>query len=185
MNGLSGRRREDSERLTIEGLVGDTGFAQLDLLHTLGRRFRKFGHESQVARHGVARHGLAQRAEQFFDVGTAFDPGMVDDDDNFIFKDRITDSIRRRGESISSFSVEESVRALPGVLEVAAYAMRSEIAETEEEVMIAVVPRLARVVPQVPERVDGGLGLFQYPAKIAYGYRGRQTASPITPVGTC
>jgi crotonobetaine/carnitine-CoA ligase len=67
------------------------------------------------------------------------DAGMVDDDGNFIFKDRLKDSIRRRGENISSFSVEESVRGNPGVLEVAAYAVASDLAETEEEVMIAVV----------------------------------------------
>lgn len=68
------------------------------------------------------------------------DAGLIEDDGNFIFKDRIKDSIRRRGENISSFSVEESVRAQPGVLEVAAYAVGSDLADTEEEVMIAVVP---------------------------------------------
>ena len=68
------------------------------------------------------------------------DAGLIDEDGNFVFKDRIKDSIRRRGENISSFSVEESVRGLPGVLEVAAYAVKSDFADTEEEVMIAVVP---------------------------------------------
>ena len=68
------------------------------------------------------------------------DAAAMDHDGNFLFKDRIKDSIRRRGENISSFSVEESVRGLPGVLEVAAYAVKSELAHTEEEVMIAVVP---------------------------------------------
>ncbi len=69
------------------------------------------------------------------------DAARLDDDGNFIFVDRIKDSIRRRGENISSFAVEESVRNLPGVLEVAAFAVKHEQAETEEEVMIAVVPR--------------------------------------------
>ena len=68
------------------------------------------------------------------------DAGKLDEDGNFIFVDRIKDSIRRRGENISSFSVEESVRGLPGIVEVAAYAVKSELATTEEEVMIAVVP---------------------------------------------
>ncbi len=69
------------------------------------------------------------------------DAGIIDEDGNFVFKDRIKDSIRRRGENISSFSVEESVRGLDGVLEVAAFAVPHELADTEEEVMIAVVPR--------------------------------------------
>jgi crotonobetaine/carnitine-CoA ligase len=68
------------------------------------------------------------------------DAGTLDDDGNFIFKDRIKDAIRRRGENISSFAVEESVRGLPGVLEVAAFAVKHELADTEEEVAIAVVP---------------------------------------------
>jgi crotonobetaine/carnitine-CoA ligase len=69
------------------------------------------------------------------------DAATMDEAGNFIFKDRIKDSIRRRGENISSFAVEESVRGLPGVLEVAAFAVKHEQADTEEEVAIAVVPR--------------------------------------------
>jgi crotonobetaine/carnitine-CoA ligase len=68
------------------------------------------------------------------------DAARLDDEGNFIFVDRIKDSIRRRGENISSFSVEEAVRGEPGVLEVAAFAVKHELADTEEEVMIAVVP---------------------------------------------
>ena len=68
------------------------------------------------------------------------DAGLVDDEGFFVFKDRIKDCIRRRGENISSFAVEESVRTQPGILECAAYAVVSDIAETEEEVMVAVVP---------------------------------------------
>lgn len=68
------------------------------------------------------------------------DAGLVDDEGYFTFKDRIKDVIRRRGENIASFSVEEAVRVQPGVREVAAYAIRSELASTEEEVAIAVIP---------------------------------------------
>ena len=56
--------------------------------------------------------------------------------------------IRRRGENIASFGVEESVRAVPGVVEVAAYAV-TPLAATEEEVMIAVVPG-----PEPPRAVE-------------------------------
>ena len=52
------------------------------------------------------------------------------------------DSIRRRGENISSFEVERAVQAHPDVLECAAYAVPSAL--TEEEVMIAVVARPGR-----------------------------------------
>jgi crotonobetaine/carnitine-CoA ligase len=47
------------------------------------------------------------------------------------------DSIRRRGENISSFEVEEAVRTSPVVVECAAYAVPSE--HSDDEVMVAVV----------------------------------------------
>lgn len=68
------------------------------------------------------------------------DAGFIDDEGYFVFVDRIKDSIRRRGENISSFTVEEAVRQEPGVFECAAYAVMSDVAGAEEEVMIAVVP---------------------------------------------
>ena len=67
------------------------------------------------------------------------DQGRFDEDGFLTFTDRIRDSIRRRGENISSFEVEQSVQAYAPVLECAAYAVPSEL--TEDEVMIAVVQR--------------------------------------------
>lgn len=67
------------------------------------------------------------------------DAGKYDDDGFLIFTDRIKDSLRRRGENISSFEVERAVQSHEDVLECAAYAVPSEIAE--DEVMIAVVTR--------------------------------------------
>ena len=65
------------------------------------------------------------------------DAGFIDDEGYLTYVDRIKDSIRRRGENISSFEVERAVQAHPDVLECAAYAVPSEF--TEDEVMIAVV----------------------------------------------
>ena len=67
------------------------------------------------------------------------DAGYLDEEGYFTFKDRIKDSIRRRGENISSFEVERAVREQPHVLEAAAYGVPGIVA-TEEEVMVAVVP---------------------------------------------
>ena len=81
------------------------------------------------------------------------DAALIDEDGFFVFKDRIKDTIRRRGENISSFEVELAARAEPGVVECAAYAVYAEGAPTEEEVMIAVVPtpeRAARPRGAVP-----------------------------------
>lgn len=60
-------------------------------------------------------------------------------DGNFRFIDRLKDSIRRRGENISSYEVEEVLLAHGAVAAVAVYAVRSDLAE--DEVMAAVVLR--------------------------------------------
>jgi len=62
-----------------------------------------------------------------------------DADGAFRFVDRIKDAIRRRGENISSFEVEQVLLSHPAVASVAVYAVRSELAE--DEVMAALVLR--------------------------------------------
>jgi carnitine-CoA ligase len=65
------------------------------------------------------------------------DLAYQDDDGYFFFVDRKNDSMRRRGENISSFEVEKIINGHPQVLESAAYAIPSELGE--DEVMVAVV----------------------------------------------
>lgn len=67
------------------------------------------------------------------------DRGIMRDDGYFVFIDRLKDSIRRRGENISSYEVERIVNAHPAVVESAAVGVPSELGE--EEVMIVVVAR--------------------------------------------
>ena len=58
-------------------------------------------------------------------------------DGYFRFVDRIKETIRRRGENISSFEVEQGVLSHPAVSTVAAFPVKSELAE--DEVMVAIV----------------------------------------------
>jgi crotonobetaine/carnitine-CoA ligase len=58
-------------------------------------------------------------------------------DGAFRFIDRIKDAIRRRGENISSFEVEQVLLSHPAVAACAVYPVRSELAE--DEVMAALV----------------------------------------------
>lgn len=60
-----------------------------------------------------------------------------DADGAFRFIDRIKDAIRRRGENISSYEVEQVLQSHPAVASVAVYPVRSELAE--DEVMAALV----------------------------------------------
>lgn len=77
---------------------------------------------------------LASRRNLWFHTG---DRGYLDADGHLFFTDRIKDSIRRRGENISAFEVEEAVRTHPAVQDVAVYAIRAE--SSEDEVAMSVV----------------------------------------------
>ena len=63
----------------------------------------------------------------------------MDKDGFLFFLDRKTDSMRRRGENISSFEVENVVEKFPAVAECSAFGVPSELGE--DEVMIWVKPK--------------------------------------------
>ncbi len=72
------------------------------------------------------------------------DLAKKDEDGYFFFIDRKKDALRRRGENISSFEVERAINAHPAILESAAVAVKSELAE--DEVKICVVLRHGQIV---------------------------------------
>lgn len=75
----------------------------------------------------------------WFHTGDAL---TCDEKGNYYFIDRIKDCIRRRGENISSFEVEEYVGAHPSVMEVAAVGVRkSNQPAADEEVKVVIVPQ--------------------------------------------
>jgi crotonobetaine/carnitine-CoA ligase len=78
---------------------------------------------------------VAARRNLWFHTG---DRGYLDADGYLFFVDRKKDAIRRRGENISSWEVEQVLQAHPAIAEVAAYPVR---AESEDEVMVSVVLR--------------------------------------------
>ncbi|WP_396954169.1 AMP-binding enzyme [Neobacillus niacini] len=65
------------------------------------------------------------------------DRGRIDEDGYLYFLDRKKDTIRRRGENISSYEVERIINKHPKVLDSAAVGVPSEI--TEEEVLAVVI----------------------------------------------
>jgi crotonobetaine/carnitine-CoA ligase len=63
------------------------------------------------------------------------------DADGFLyFEDRKKDSLRRRGENISSFEVERAINSHPKVLESAAVAVRAEMPEDEVKICVVLKP---------------------------------------------
>ncbi len=72
----------------------------------------------------------------WFHTGDAF---VLDEVGNYAFLDRMRDTIRRRGENISSFEVENAVVEHPAVIEVAAIGVPAALGE--DEVFVAVIVR--------------------------------------------
>jgi crotonobetaine/carnitine-CoA ligase len=73
----------------------------------------------------------------WFHTGDGF---RRDEDGYFYFVDRLKDTIRRRGENISSFEVEAEIVAHPSVREAAVIGVPSELSEDEVMAVIAPVP---------------------------------------------
>jgi crotonobetaine/carnitine-CoA ligase len=84
---------------------------------------------------GHPAESMAAWRNGWFHTGDAF---RRDDDDNFFYVDRLRDTLRRRGENISSFHVEAEAVAHPDVLECACVGVASEFGG--DEVKIFVVP---------------------------------------------
>ena len=68
------------------------------------------------------------------------DAVKMDEDGYFYFIDRIKDCIRVRGENVSSYEIEAILADFPGVAEVAAIAVKSDIAGGEDEIKACIVP---------------------------------------------
>ena len=87
--------------------------------------------------YGNADATVAQWRNGWFHTG---DFGRIDADANLFFVDRKKDAMRRRGENISSFEVEQSVLRHPAVAEVAAHAVPSDLGEDDVKICVIVQP---------------------------------------------
>ncbi len=109
--------------------------------------------------------GLPQQTVQawrnlWFHTG---DRVLREPDGRFRFVDRLKDAIRRRGENISSWEVEQVVQSHPAVAEVAVFPVRSDLAE--DEGMAAIIPRAGHAldVAELWAYCDGRLPKFAVP----------------------
>ncbi|HTI78036.1 MAG TPA: AMP-binding protein [Mycobacterium sp.] len=106
------------------------------------------------------------------------DLGSLDGHGNLTYVDRVKDSLRRRGENVSSVEVEQIVMRHPAVLEAAAVGVPSELGEDDILVLVTVrpgavvdyselldycssrmpyfcVPRYLEVLDEIPKNVIG------------------------------
>jgi carnitine-CoA ligase len=66
------------------------------------------------------------------------DAGHFDDDGLLYFDGRLKDALRHRGENVSAWELESTVREAPGVADVAAVAMKDDLG-TEDEIKLFVI----------------------------------------------
>jgi crotonobetaine/carnitine-CoA ligase len=108
------------------------------------------------------------------------DAGMYDEEGYFYFVDRIKDAIRRRGENISSYEVEQVLNNHEAVAESAVVAVKSAIAGGEDEVKAYIVlkPRAQVAVEALLDYCQERMPYFAVPRYIEF-----VSELPKTPTG--
>ncbi len=89
-------------------------------------------------------------------------------DGNYRFVDRMKDAIRRRGENVSSWEVEQVLQAHPAIAACAVYPLPSELGEDEVAVAIQLEPGSALTPAQVVEHCTGRLARFALPRFVRF-----------------
>jgi crotonobetaine/carnitine-CoA ligase len=106
------------------------------------------------------------------------DLATVDADGYYYFKDRKKDSMRRRGENVSSWELEQVIRELPAVDEAAATPYPSPLGEDEIRVFVTLLPEETLSPEQVVAHCERRLPGFMVPRYVEI-----LDALPRTPTG--
>ncbi len=96
------------------------------------------------------------------------DAGYRRADGYHVFVDRMKDTIRRRGENISSFLVEKAITAHPDILDAAAVAVPSELSEDDVKIFVVLRPGAALEPGQVVEWARGRLAEHEVPRYVEF-----------------
>ncbi len=106
------------------------------------------------------------------------DAGYRDEEGRIYFVDRLTDSMRRRGENISSMEVEDEINQHADVLECAVFPVAAE--HGEQEVMAAITPKPGREIEpaELIRFLDRRMPYFMVPRYLDF-----TDALPKTPTG--
>jgi crotonobetaine/carnitine-CoA ligase len=86
----------------------------------------------------------------------------------FFFVDRKKDSIRRRGENITPFSIEKIINLHDKVLESAAYGVKSELGEDEVMVSVVLKPGETMTPEELLDFCQGKMAYFMIPRYIDF-----------------
>ena len=91
-----------------------------------------------------------------------------DQDGQYRFIDRMKDSIRRRGESASSWEVERLLLTHPAISACAVYPLPSELGEDEVAAAIQLVPSTSLEPTEVMRHCEGQIAYFAVPRFVRF-----------------
>lgn len=108
---------------------------------------------------------LGEMAQYWHHTG---DLGRLDDDGYLYFVDRKQQSMRRRGENVSSIELEAAIRKHPAVDEVAVHAVPSDLSEDEIKAVIIARGGEAPDLGELFEYFVGSLPYFAVPRYVEF-----------------
>lgn len=130
--GASGRVNPDFEVMLVDDDDGEVPVGTVGEIVCRPRR----PHVMFEGYDGHHRQTVEQERNLWFHTG---DLARFDHEGNLYYADRTKDAMRRRGENISSFEIEQALAGYEAVAEVAAVGVPSELGE--DEVMVYVVAK--------------------------------------------
>ncbi|MEG0193292.1 MAG: AMP-binding protein [Stenotrophomonas sp.] len=108
---------------------------------------------------------LAANRNQWFHTG---DRALCDADGFYWFVDRKKDCIRRRGENISAFEVEEILMAHPGVAQTAVFAVKTSTNDEEVAAVIVAKPNAKVTHAEIIEHCRRNMAYFMVPRYLQF-----------------
>jgi crotonobetaine/carnitine-CoA ligase len=96
------------------------------------------------------------------------DAASMDEDGHIVFKGRVKDAIRVRGENISAFDVEQAIGKLFGVAEVAAIAVPSDIGGDDLKIVVVLEPGIDIRAEDLIEHAQSCLPRYSIPRYIEF-----------------
>jgi crotonobetaine/carnitine-CoA ligase len=144
---------DDDDRDVAEGEPGELLFQIDDARRRKVEYYKNEGASSAKIRDGWLHTG---------DLVTA------DAEGNLYFVDRKTDSLRRRGENISSWEVEREINAHPDVLESAVIGVPSDLGEDDVMAVVVLKPGRTLTPADLIDHCQGRMARFMVPRYVEF-----------------
>jgi len=115
-------------------------------------------------------HGMPEATAEAFRDGWfhSGDLGRLDADGWLYFEGRKKDAIRRRGENISAFEIEQVVESHPAVLHAAAFGVPSELMEEEVKVCAVLRPGFSLAPEELVAWCEAGMARHMVPRYVEF-----------------